>query len=84
MNDLKKDITMNQRQLTTLLLYAFRYAIERNTGVSYEMSSILMCHKDELPEWAKHQIVRDIINNKNKFREFDYDNWMSLAKSFSV
>lgn len=73
---------MNETELTTLCLCAFRYAIERETGVSYEISEILIKHKDYLPEWAKQQIVRDIEHESDIFDKYDHANWVNVVESF--
>lgn len=75
---------MNETELTTLCLCSFRYALTRKTGVSYEISEILIKQKDYLPEWAKQQIVRDIDIEleADKFNKFDHANWMNVVESF--
>lgn len=51
--------------LTTLILCSFRYAIDRDTGVNIEISKIISYYKDEIGDWAKAQIIRDIKRKIN-------------------
>lgn len=65
---------------TILCLCAFRYAIERKTGISYEISNILKRFSDEIEPWAKAQIKRDIEwgIEKGRIDKIDMPNWISL------
>ena len=72
---------LDNRELTTLCLCAFRYAIDRETGISFEIADMLMRHKDGILEWARDQIKRDILHkiDRNGFKyEEDLENWKSL------
>ena len=77
MNDL------DSREITTLCLCAFRYAMDRNTGISYEISNIIMRHADNIYPWAKEQMKRD-IERKIVVDGFKYpcdlENWVEMME----
>src|SRR5829696_6875080 len=43
-----------------MLLMAFRYALPRGTTAPSEVAAELTRHWGSLPEWMRHQIVRDV------------------------
>ncbi len=76
-------IDIDNRDFTSLCLCAFRYAIDRKTGISHEMSRLLNKYSNHLDEWAKDQIKRDIQNKLDtpNLDAFDKINWESLRRA---
>ena len=76
-------IALNSRQIEILFLCSFRYALSRSTGVSYDISEMLITYKDELPQWAKEQIIRDIEREIERMNESDIENWKRVIMAFN-
>jgi len=51
---------MNTKDLNTLLLCAFRYALGRATYVTKEVADLLYKYGDDMPEFYLVQIMKDI------------------------
>lgn len=72
---------LDKRDFTTLSLCAFRYAIDRRTGISYEISNMLLRYKELVLPWAKDQIKRDIEHKIHAYGfedVSDLENWKEL------
>lgn len=74
---------MNERDFTTLALCAFRYALDRKTGISYEISTIIARYASYILPWAREQMIRDISRKANaegfEFVE-NLQDWMDLKE----
>lgn len=72
---------MTKNELTTFCLYTFRYALDRETGISREISNLILKYAEGLDEWVKTQIKRDIKRkiDSNGFKHVhDLENWKNL------
>lgn len=76
-------IKLNQDELNILCLCAFRYALTRSTGLSHEISNLLIKLKDNLHPWAQEQVMRDIDREISRMNDYDTDNWNKVIKEFS-
>jgi hypothetical protein len=77
----------DRREFTTLCLCSFRYAIDRETGISFEICNIIERHINIILPWAKEQMARD-INRKLGAEGFkhahDEENWRELKEKLDA
>lgn len=71
---------LSSRELTTLMLCSFRYAIPRRTGVSHEISNLIGKYLMVIEPWALEQIVRDIEHGIEFYELYkdDIEHWNAL------
>ncbi len=50
----------SDKELETLIICSFRYALNRRTSVCEEICDLILKHKERLPSWAQDQFRRDI------------------------
>ena len=50
---------ISDRDFITLCLCAFRYALNRNTGIDHDISLIIDQNKENIESWAMKQMDRD-------------------------
>lgn len=77
----------DRRDLTTLCLCSFRYAIDRETGISFEICSIIERHINIIFPWAKEQMARDIkrkIEGEGFKHAHDAENWQDLMEKLDA
>lgn len=77
----KKMIELNSSMLTTLLLFSFRYAVDRTTGISHEICDLISKFKSDIDPWALDQIKRDLKRkiDVGVFQlDYDKENWSRL------
>ncbi len=71
---------MPDRDFDTLAVCAFRYAIDRNTAISYVISNILIREYEKLSYESVRQIIRDIERAKTSGLFEDVMNdWQKLS-----
>ena len=68
---------MNIREEEDILMFAFRYALGRQTGAVDTVVSIIERNWDILHKDTKQQMKDEIIRYKNmySFSEIDYPSW---------
>jgi len=78
---------MNNRELSTLWIGAFRYYFGRMTYAVSDFCEILCKSWSDLPEEVKRSISLEIddafINNKNIGMECDRDEWQKVRNIYS-
>ena len=75
---------MNNREIDTLMVCAFRYAIGRSTYIVNTIADILIEHKDKLSDGARISIVRDIHRElalDNVGMECDKREWLKVLEA---
>ncbi len=77
-------VAVNDREIETLMVCAFRYAIGRKTYIVNTIADILIEHKDKLGDGARLGIVRDIhrdIAIENVGMECDKREWLRVLEA---
>ncbi len=76
-------INLGDNEFNSLILCAFRYALERETGISFEICNLIEKHKNILPGWIKGQMIRDIqhkIDGDGFKQACDMENWKVICE----
>lgn len=74
---------MNETDFNTLVICAFRYAVERSTYVTAEISDLIRRHLSELTEQTIDILKREInrvIERKEFISTIDIPIWKNLLK----
>lgn len=69
------------------LMYAFRYALGRQSYSVVDVASELVEHRDDLTADWRRQIVQDIknaIENGDAGQQCDVDRWRDVARAMGV
>ncbi len=60
---------LSPKELETLLVCSFRYALGRPMYIVEEMCDLLIKHKDKLAPWVREQFIRDIESEYHRRSE---------------
>jgi len=73
---------ISKKEFTDSLFFAFRYAVNRNTGATTVVSSLIEKYWNLLDVNTKDMIQKEIQENYHLFRyqnnKFDKETWLSL------
>lgn len=77
-----KHIEVLDYQFEKMLISAFRYCLERNTGLGFEVNIWLKNHWKDLPREYRKQIIGDINHrlDSDMIRREDVDVWKSILE----
>ncbi len=77
----------NVEVTTTVLFYAFRYALGRKTGAPSTMAEAIEKNLDEFAEWELKQIIKEILEFEDFYKELgdacDKEVWYNLIDTIN-
>lgn len=71
---------MTKDDINTLILFSFRYAIDRKTGDFADVCSIIK--RNKIPDWVRDQLIRDCERSIafKDFEKIDGENFRECEK----